>query len=390
MKSLLEALQLEYMLIGIDANEANLTPNRVGINEYAFHLLHALSGLKTSHAFVIYLKTPPRSDLPPEKSNWHYRIIPAPFLWTQTRLPWDLYTHSPRPDVFFSMTHYAPRFAPIPIVVAIMDLGFLKNPEQFTAKDYSQLKSWTGYSVRQAKRVIAISEFTKQEVVKYYSLNPDTVTVTPLAYDKKLFKPTPGPVKKPYILFLGSLRPSKNVEGLIRAFYELINTPSPSVSPPKLGGDQEGVPVGLNLVIAGKKAWLYDRIFELVRSLKLEDRVIFTGFVPDKDKPALMSGAAAFVMPSFHEGFGIPVLEAMACGTPVVISKVASLPEVGGDAAIYVNPHDPNSIASAIKTAIGPNRDKFVQLGLKRVKSFSWDKTARLTLQCLETATAKF
>ena len=359
------------MLIGIDANEANLTPNRVGINEYALHLLHALSKLKTSHSFVIYLKTPPRSDLPPERSNWHYRVIPFPKLWTQTRLPFDLYTHSPRPDVFFSMTHYAPRFSPIPTVVAIMDLGFLQNPEQFTAKDFNQLKSWTGYSVRQAKRVIAISEFTKQDIIKTYGLDPVTVTVTPLAYDHKLFKPTQNPailkkynITKPYILFLGSLRPSKNIEGLIRAFYELKT-------------------INYQLVIAGKKAWLYDQILKLA-----DDRVIFTGFVEDSEKPALMSAAEAFVLPSFHEGFGIPVLEAMACGTPVVISKVASLPEVGGDAAIYVDPHDPASIAAGIKSAIGSNRAKFVQAGLNRVKSFSWDKTAQLTLQCLETATA--
>src|SRR3989344_8589163 len=176
------------MLIGIDANEANLTPNRVGINEYALHLLHALYNLKTSHSFVIYLKTPPRSDLPPERSNWHYRVIPFPRLWTQTRLPWDLYTHSPRPDVFFSMTHYAPRWSPVPTVVAIMDLGFLKSPEQFTAKDFNQLKSWTQYSVKQASKIITISEHTKQDIIKYYGHKD--VTVTYPGYDQKLFKPT--------------------------------------------------------------------------------------------------------------------------------------------------------------------------------------------------------
>ncbi|KKU28440.1 MAG: Glycosyl transferase, group 1 [Candidatus Amesbacteria bacterium GW2011_GWA2_47_11b] len=360
------------MLIGTDANEANLTPNLVGINEYAFNLLHALYELKTSHTFVIYLKTPPRSDLPPQRPNWHYRVIPFPGFWTQTRLPWDLYTHRPRPDVFFSMTHYAPRWSPVPTVVAIMDLGFLRSPEQFTAKDFNQLKSWTSYSIRQATRVIAISEYTKQEIIKTYNVSPAAITVTPLAYDQKLFKPTTDAsvllkygISKPYILFLGSLKPNKNVEGLIRAFYSLE-------------------PKTYNLVIAGKKAWLYDSIIKLAK-----DRVVFTGFVDSRDKPALMSQAAAFIMPSFFEGFGIPVLEAMACGTSVVISDVASLPEVGGDATIYVDPHDPKSIAQGIIDATGPERGRWVKKGLERVKLFSWATCAQLTLKCLETATAK-
>ena len=120
------------MLIGIDANEANLTAQRVGVNQYAFELLKAIHSLNTKHKFVIYLKDPPRNDLPTEKEKWHYRVIPFPKLWTQTRLPFDLFFHKPRPDVFFSMTHYAPRIAPMPTVVAIMDLGFLQTPEQFT------------------------------------------------------------------------------------------------------------------------------------------------------------------------------------------------------------------------------------------------------------------
>lgn len=376
------------MLIGIDANEANLTPNLVGINEYAFNLLHAIYKLKTRHSFVIYLKTPPQRTLPSERGTWKYRVIPFPKFWTQTRLPWDLYTHRPRPDVFFSMTHYAPRFAPMPTVVAIMDLGFLQSPEQFTRKDFNQLKSWTAYSVKNAAKVIAISQHTKKDIVNYYRRDPQDIVVTLLGYNTKLFKPGRKP-PKPYILFLSSLKPNKNVEGLIRAFYELINTPSPSVSPPKLGGDQEEVPVGLNLVISGKKAWLFDQIFALVKQLGLEDRVKFTGFVDEATKVTLMQEASAYILPSFHEGFGITVLEAMACGTPVVISDVASLPEVGGDAAIYVDPHDPASIAKGIRTAIGPNRAEFVEKGLKRVKSFSWTKCAQLTLTCLETATAK-
>lgn len=363
------------MLIGIDANEANLTANRVGINQYAFDLLWALSKLKTRHKFVVYLKGDPLQDMP----KMEYRVIPFPKFWTQTRLPWDLYTHSPRPDVFFSMTHYAPRFSPIPTVVAIMDLGFLQTPEQFTNKDFNQLKSWTNYSVRQAKRIIAISEFTKKDIVREYNIDPVTVTVTHLAYDKQLFKPKRDEkvlakykISANYILFLGSLRPSKNIEGLLRAFARLA---------------LNQLPVPTQLVIAGKKGWLYDKIFKLVDELNLESRVVFTGFVAEGEVPVLMTHAQAFVMPSFYEGFGIPALEAMACGTPVVVSDIASLPEVVGDAGIYVDPHNIDSIMNGIREAIGPQRNRRIKKGLERVKLFSWEKTARLTLQCLETAT---
>ena len=260
----------------------------------------------------------------------------------------------------------------MPTVVAIMDLGFLQTPDQFTAKDFNQLKSWTRYSVKQARKVIAISQHTKQDIIREYGKKPDDVIVTPLAYDKKLFKPTPGPVCQPYILFLGSLRPSKNIEGLIRAFAKL---------------SLHDLPVGTQLVVAGKKAWLYERIFTLSRELKLEGKVIFTGFVAEAEKPVLMTMASAFVMPSFYEGFGIPVLEAMACGTPVVVSCVASLPEVAGDAGIYIDPHNIDSICQGIMDAIGPERSRWVERGLKRVKLFSWAKTAQLTLKCLETTT---
>ena len=360
------------MIIGIDANEANLTTQRVGINQYAFELLKALYGLKTNPTFVIYLKNPSLADLPRERAGWQYRVIPFPKLWTQTRLPWDLYTHSPRPDVFFSMTHYAPRFAPMPTVVAIMDLGFLQTPEQFTTKDFNQLKHWTEYSVKQAKKVIAISEHTKQDIVREYGRKPSDIAVTPLAYDKNLFKPVKDDqvlkkygIDKPYILFLGSLRPSKNIEGLIKAFHHLNNP-------------------NLQLVISGKKAWQYEQIFALVGELRLDRQVVFTGFVEESEKPVLMTMAQAFVLPSFYEGFGIPVLEAMACGTPVVVSQVASLPEVAGEAGIYVDPASINSISEGVKKALGAEGKKFAASGLKRAKLFSWDRCSEETLNVLE------
>jgi len=364
------------MLIGIDANEANLTRNRVGVNEYAFNLLHALYQLDTVTDFVIYLKTPPLADLPPARGNWHYRVIPFPKFWTQTRLPFDLFFHRPQPQVFFSATHYAPRWSPIPTVVAIMDLGFLLMPNQFTSKDYNQLKSWTGYSVRQAAKVVAISEYTRQQILKFYHKPSRDVVAIPLSYNAQLFTPTKDKkildlyhINSPYLIFVSSLKPSKNVTGLLNAFSK-FSAQHPEYS----------------LVIVGKKAWLYQEIFDLVLKLGLKDRVVFTGFVPEPHKPALISQAEAFVMPSFYEGFSITLLESMACGTPVVASNVTSQPEVAGDAGIYVDPNSPDSILAGLEQATGPLRHRFVKMGLARVKLFSWQQTAESTLKVIESA----
>lgn len=370
------------MLIGIDANEANLTRQRVGVNRYAFDLLWAIYQLQSVHEFVIYLKTPCQSDLPPHRLGWNYRIIPFPKFWTQTRLPWDLYTHRPRPDVFFSVTHYAPRFCPIPSVVAVMDLGFLKSPEQFTVRDFNQLKNWTAYSVRHARKIICISRSTRHDVIKYFHKDPRDIHVTYPAYvaerffpvkDNKIITPTLNKygIKTPYVIFLSSLKPSKNAEGLIRAFAEFVKHPPFTA---------------YHLVIAGKKAWKYDSVFNLVEELKLGNRVVFTGFVEEEDPPVLMSAAAAYVLPSFYEGFGIPVVEAMACAVPVVVSRVASLPEVAGPAGIYINPNSWESILAGLRTACGPRRSRFVKLGLERVKLFNWNKTADQTLRIIESA----
>src|SRR3989344_1768900 len=373
------------MIIGIDANEANLTPNRVGVNQYAFYLLQAFRKLETEHKFVIYLKSPPLPDLPSESPNFNYRTIPFPKFWTQTRLPLDLYTHSPRPDIFFSMTHYAPRWSPIPVVIAIMDLGFITSPEQFTIKDINQLKNWTAYSIKKAEKIIAISNYTKQDISKYFKRSPQDITVTYLGYDKELFKLDQDQtftekvlrkygIIKPYFLFLGSLKPSKNISNLIISFDKFRKVSSTFSR--------------FKLVISGKNAWLYQDIYDLVAKLKLSREVIFTDFVPEPELPSLLSGASAFVLPSFHEGFGIPVLEAMASGVPVVVSKAGSLPEVAETAGIYIDPYSQNSIVEGLKTSqVSPG--KFVKAGLSRVKSFSWDKTARQTLLAIENTARK-
>jgi glycosyltransferase involved in cell wall biosynthesis len=175
-----------------------------------------------------------------------------------------------------------------------------------------------------------------------------------------------------YVLYLGTLKPSKNIESLLTAFASIINLKLPINN--------------LKLVIAGKKGWMFESIYKKVTELGMEDRVIFTDFVDEKDKPALIKGSKLFVLPSFWEGFGLDVLNAMACGVPVVASNVGSLPEVVGNAGILVDPNDPESIAQGIKEVLLAPITKYnsmVEKGLAQVKKFSWEKTARETLRVI-------
>ncbi len=364
------------MLIGINGNEANIQ-NRVGVNQYAASLLTALEKLPASrkHDFIVYLSSDPGDHLPKSRNGWNYKILSGGGLWIiSTLMPFLLVT-SKKPDVLFTPSHYSPPISSIPTVVSVMDLDYLNTRDQFRLKDFIQLKYWTAWSIRQAKKIIAISESTKKEIIVHYPMAKNKIVVTHLGYDKAKFKVQKSKVqidqvKKKYgiegdyVLYLGTLKPNKNVEGIVKAFAQLQSLP-------------------LTLVIAGKKGWLYEQIFKLVEENNIRDRIVFTDFVKEEDKPALIAGAGVFASPSFWEGFGIHILEAMAMGIPVVCSREGSLPEVGGKAVVYVNPHDPISIAWGIREAL-KNHDELRESGLVQVRKFSWEKTATQTLQILE------
>lgn len=371
------------MIIGIDGNEANVE-KRVGSNQYAFKLLHALKNLKSGDTFIVYLREPPLPDLPKADSYWQYKVFGPKKLWTRLALPFNLFFSKPRPDIFFSPGHYAPRWLPMPLAISIMDLGYLKFPEQFTKKDLYQLTAWTKQSIKTANLIFAISESTKNDIIKTYGIPEDKITVTYPGFDeerfnarvKESFDSTQDKreserarekykIEGEYLLFLSTLKPNKNVEGLLEAFSQLTG-----MNPVKL-------------VIAGKKGWLFETIFEKVKQFKLEDKVIFTDYVNDEDVPGLMAGAKIFVLPSFWEGFGIPVVEAMACGVPVVVSDRGSLPEIVGKAGVIINPENPESIAEGIKLAIKKSAE-FKKAGTERVKQFSWKNCAEITLMELK------
>lgn len=364
------------MIIGIDGNEANLA-QRVGVNQYAAELLNALEKLPDSkkHEYIIYVDTEPHEHLPPPRPGWRYIIGKGGFLGKVTRL----WFADPRPDIYFAPTHYLPPFSPVPMVMSIMDLGYLRFPTQFTKRDLLQLKYWTEWSLRIAKKVIAISESTKNEILSHYPWAEKKVEVTLLGYDrtKYRFPILDSRVKKTkekygirgdYVVYIGTLKPSKNVEGLLNSFAKLRG-------------------LDLSLVIAGGKGWLFESIFKKVQELGIENKVIFTDFVTEEKKVDLLAGAKCLVSPSFTEGFGIHVLEAMATGCPVVVSKAGSLPEVVGDTGILVDPQDTDSIARGIGFVVSLPASKYNQLRgavLKQAQEFSWVKTAQQTLKILE------
>jgi len=375
------------MLIGIDGNEANIE-KRVGVNTYAFEILWNLWKLqdewKDKHKLIVYLKDKPKKDLPVQTPAFKYKVIGGGPVWILTRLTPSLLLGRPKPDVFFSPSHYVPPIATMPRICSIMDLGYLEFTTQFRKKDFWQLKTWSAISIYISKAIIAISNSTKEDIVRHYPFSKGKVHVTPLAYDKDKFNmDIPDKdvrralgrhsIVSDYVLYLGTLKPSKNIEGLIQAFKKAISS-------------SEKLNSNLTLVIAGKKGWMYEPIYKKAEELGLKERIIFTDFLPEEEKPALIAGAKLFVLPSFWEGFGLDVLNAMACGVPVVASGVGSLPEVVGNAGVLVDPKSVESIAKGIKEVLLADKSKYngyVEAGLAQVKKFSWERSARETLKII-------
>lgn len=372
------------MIIGIDGNEANIS-NKVGIGQYAFELLNQFSKFQIQDSrFQIYLKENPNDEMPEKTMNWQYEVFGPKKLWTQLALPFKLYTQSQKPDIFFTPSHYAPRFSPIPTAISIMDMSFELFPEMFNKDDLYQLQNWTRYSAKNAALIFTISEASKNDIMKIYGISGEKIIVTPLgirevssskyqvvSMEKLQEKYQIG---SKYILFVGTLQPRKNIERLIEAFSKLeVRRKTDDLR-------------DLQLVIIGKKGWQYEPILAAPQKFGVEDTVKFLDFVTDDDLPAFYSNATCFVLPSLYEGFGLPVLEAMKYGCPVLTSNVSSLPEAGGDAAVYFDPENVDDITKQIERVLSDSalRKEMAAKGHEQVKKFSWERSAKQTLEALE------
>ena len=354
------------MIIAIDGYEANVS-NRVGIGRYAYEIIRNIHKISTKNTYRVYLPGRPLSDMPKESDQWKYRVAGPEKLWTFVGLPLAIALDSPKPDVLFSPTHYVPRWISTPRVMAIMDLSYLEYPQMFRAKDLHQLIHWTTYSVRYARAIMTISEFSKRAIIDAYKVPEKRVIVT---YPGLTMPKTQTKERSlgDYILSVGTLQPRKNFVHLIEAFSQIA---------PKYPG--------LSLVIVGKKGWLYEEILAAPQQYAVVDKVKFLDFVADDELPALYRNAKVFALPSLYEGFGLPVLEAMSYGVPVVVSNVSSLPEIAGEAGIYVDPESIESIAQGLEKALSEKRDVTRERAAKKqVAKFTWEKAAKQTLEVLE------
>lgn len=351
-------------------------PNRVGSSEFCFRMLVELEKIDKKNSYIIFLPTQPTSDMPREREDWHYKIIPSKRLWTFLGLTRNLLTKKPNLDVFFSPTHYSPPFISIPQVISILDVSYKYFPEFFNKIDLYKLAFWGGYSVKHAERVVTISKASKDDIIKMYRLKAEKVDVVyPGIKDFAKSKMSKSDlfekyqVSGPYVLFVGTLQPRKNIKRLIEAF---------SIVKKKRGD--------LKLIIVGKKGWLFEEVLGAPKKYDVVDSVIFLDSVPDSDLPLFYENAQVFVLPSLYEGFGLPIIEAMKYGCPVITSNVSSMPEAGGDAALYVDPENVLEIADKIEEVITTRdlREKMVKLGHEQTKKFSWENAAKETLKVIE------
>ncbi len=369
------------MRIGINGFEAVMSrfgydsqglPNRVGSSKVCFEWLTTLSKIDKKNQYTIYLPVRPTSDMPKMREGWQYIVLSSKPLWT-------IFALSPairrqKFDVFFSPTHYSPPFALCPQVISILDLSYKHFPKLFGKSDLFKLNTWGGYSVRRASRIITISNSAKSDIIKEYGIPEAKITVAYLGVkDVKKSNMTKKEilerysVEEPFILSVGTLQPRKNIVRLVEAFAKLKNTK-------------------LNLIVIGRKGWKFEEIFAAPEKFGVKDRVRFLENVSDEELPWFYESAEIFVLPSLYEGFGLPILEAMRYGCPVLASNVSSLPEAGGEAAVYFDPENVIDIAEKMEKVLSDKKlaDDMIKKGFEQVKKFSWEKSAREVLEVLE------
>jgi len=374
------------MLIGIDAARVN-REQKTGVEFYAFFLIQEMKKLgneemkKLGVRFVLYSDKPLQGELAQLPTNWESRVLkwPPRRLWTQVRLSWEMLVHPP--DILFIPAHVPPLIHPKKTVMMVHDIAAVKFPESYTW--FQRLYSiWSArYAVKHLWKIIVPTQFVKEELKsEVRSQKSERIFVVPHGYDPRYQKIddqaaidsvlTRYNIRKPFILSVGRWETKKNTARIIQAFDQISLQPTA---------------YSLQLVLVGKPGYGYEAVKRAYEVSPAKDRILMPGYVDPQDLACIMNAADAFVFPSLYEGFGLPVLEALACGTPVVAGKGSSLEEVGGEACVYVDPLDVDDIARGIIVVMQnlELRMQNVERGLERVKNFSWEKCAKETMDVL-------
>lgn len=388
------------MIIGIDASRANIR-ERTGTEQYSFQIIRHLAARDRTNRFILYVKEKPLDELLNLGPQVSIRVLrwPPRFLWSQLRLSFEMLVR--RPDVLFVPAHTIPLIHPRNTVTTIHDLGFERNADLYgsgsiggrgpkgtllnivariltlgryggTELDYHR---WSAQlAARHARHLITVSEFSKREIIDRYHVENSRISVIYHGFEPETYRqPSPSSIDRalstysirpPYLYFIGRLEKKKNVLALVRAFAE-----AHSLIP------------DLSLVLIGKIGLGWKEAGTFIAHHGLEDSVRILGWQPDKVVTPIIAGADALVFLSEYEGFGLPVLESFAIGTPVIASTRGSIPEISGDAALLVDPHDPAAVARAICSlhADPTLRHTLVARGYERAKAFSWDIAAKQT-----------
>lgn len=378
------------MRIGIDCRTI-LNPEageKAGIANYTYHLVKNLLEIDKTDEFVLFFDERAREVakefLAPNSVTRYFTLSRyrkyLPFVYSHVLTAMTLAYE--KLDLFHSPANIAPMRYGGNFVVTVHDLAIYREPGMFPSGQGFSIKYLVPRSIVRAKKIIAVSESTKKDIIEFFNVDPNKISVIYEGVDHNRFpfkKPEAGlreylnnayHIKRDYILFVGTLEPRKNLIRLLEAWYKLVNK-KPSIAQ------------NYQLVLAGGAGWLYDAIYEEVKNRNLESSVLFPGYFPSKDLPKLYAGAAFFIFPSLYEGFGLPVLEAMASGLPVITSNVSALPEIAGQAAILIDPHDEEGIAAAMEKLLDKPelRLELAAAGQARAQQFTWRKCAQETLQ---------
>ena len=359
------------MRFAVDAHAIgrHLTGNEV----YIRSLLGGFAEVDQRSEFIAYVSELGAERWIPERFQVR-RVSANPY----SRLGWDLgrLIRADAPQLIH-VQYTAPLFTGIPVVVTVHDVSFLEHPEYFTTARRSQLRLTVGHTVKSAARILTVSEFSRDAILRAYDIDPGKVRAIPNAANpefrvigreraqrsvRNLLR-----FEAPFVLSVGDLQPRKNQIGLIEAFSKLL-TDCPQLNH--------------HLVLTGKSTWFTPKVIEAARSCGFASRIHFTGFVSDEDLLELYNACDCFVFPSFYEGFGLPILEAMACGRAVACSNTSSMPEVADGAGLLFDPHQAGEITRALRDILLDSelRARMERLGLQRAAAFSWKKSAHATL----------